>query len=293
MRESALDPALRPAVEAFQRDEITEYFIYGKLADAEGNPDNRRILRQIGEDEKRHAEFWKRYSLREIAPDGMRVWFLYGVTRLFGLTFGLKLMERGEKEAQDRYNRILAAIPEAKAIHDDEESHEHDLIGMIEEERLRYMGSIVLGLSDALVELTGALAGFTFALQETKLIGVAGLVTGIAASFSMAASEFLSQRSESAVRSPLKSSLYTFSAYLLTVALLVAPYLVFEDCFVSLSVTILNALLVILLFSFYISVAQDLSFRKRFVEMAGITLGVASLSFGIGYLVRLWLGVDA
>ena len=91
----------------------------------------------------------------------------------------------------------------------------------INEERLNYTGSIVLGLNDALVELTGTLAGLTFALQNTKLTALAGLITGIAASFSMAASEYLSQRSEGESERASTSALYTGVAYICTVALLI------------------------------------------------------------------------
>jgi len=57
---------------------------------------------------------------------------------------------------------------------------------LIEEKRLEYTGSIVLGLNDALVEMTGALAGLTLALQNTRLIALSGLVTGIAAASDIA-----------------------------------------------------------------------------------------------------------
>ena len=51
---------------------------------------------------------------------------------------------------------------------------------MIDEEKLKYIGAVVLGMNDALVELTGTLAGLTLALQNEKLVGVAGLITGVA-----------------------------------------------------------------------------------------------------------------
>ena len=69
-----------------------------------------------------------------------------------------------------------------------EQEHEAALIELIDEERLRYISSMVLGLNDALVELTGALAGFTFALGNTTTIAMAGFITGSAATLSMAAS---------------------------------------------------------------------------------------------------------
>jgi VIT1/CCC1 family predicted Fe2+/Mn2+ transporter len=57
---------------------------------------------------------------------------------------------------------------------------------MIEEERLEYVGAMILGLNDALVELSGSLAGFTLALQDSKLVAMVGMITGIAAALSMA-----------------------------------------------------------------------------------------------------------
>jgi VIT1/CCC1 family predicted Fe2+/Mn2+ transporter len=154
------------------------------------------------------------------------------------------------------------------------------------------VGSIVLGLNDALVELTGALAGLTFALQNASLIALAGLITGIAASFSMAASEYLSMKSEGETQRALKAALYTGAAYIVTVILLVIPYLVLANYFISLGVTLSVAVLIILFFNYYVSVAKDLDFRRRFLEMAGVSLGVAAFSFGVGYLIRIVLGVE-
>jgi VIT1/CCC1 family predicted Fe2+/Mn2+ transporter len=39
-------------------------------------------------------------------------------------------------------------------------------------------------------------------------------------------------------------------------------------------------------------VVKEISFRNRFLEMAGIGLGIAALSFFIGYLIRILLKVD-
>ena len=55
---------------------------------------------------------------------------------------------------------------------------------------------------------------------------------------------------------------------------------------------ILIVLAILVVFNYYLSVAQDLSFKKRFGQMAGISLGVAALSFVIGILVKQFLGVD-
>jgi VIT1/CCC1 family predicted Fe2+/Mn2+ transporter len=201
-------------------------------------------------------------------------------------------MERGEERARVNYRDMSNNMSQASDIAKEEDEHEQQLIQMIDEERLNYVGSMIRGLNDALVELTGALAGFTLALQDSRLIAMAGLITGIAASLSMGATEYLARKSEESGQTPLKSALYTGAAYILTVLFLVFPYLLLSNIYISLGIMILDALVVIIVFNFYMSVAKNLSFWRRFSEMALISLGVAALSFGIGFLVRELLGVD-
>ncbi len=289
----ALDPDLRAVLIRAQHNELTEHHVYKRLAQREKNPENRRVLERIADDERRHYEFWGTYTQAAPEPSTFTVWKYVLIARLFGLTFAVRLMERGEEEAQTSYGRLEDRIPESKQIAAEESEHEDELTKMIDEERLRYAGSVVLGLSDALVELTGALAGLTLALQQGRLIAATGLVTGIAASLSMAASEYLSTRAEpDGSKSPVKSSLYTGVAYLITVLFLIWPFLVLGNPLVALPVTLACALVVILAFTYYISVAKDLPFGSRFGEMAGLSLAVAAVSFGIGYLVRILLGVE-
>ena len=277
-----------------QRNEITEFHIYSRLSKIVKDPHNSDILNRIGQDELRHHDFWKKHTGVEVKPNRLKINFFFWVARILGITFGIKLMEKGEEQAQIDYNEISKYISGAKKIAHDEEKHEKKLIELLDEERLKYVGSIVLGLNDALVELTGTLAGLSFALQKTDLIALAGLITGIAASFSMAASEYLSTKSEEVEgeSTALKSSVYTGIAYIFTVLILILPYLVFQHYLVCLMFTLINAILIISVFNYYISVAKDLSFRKRFFEMCGISLGVAALSFFIGVVIRSVLGIE-
>jgi len=285
-----------PTLLQLQRDEITECSIYRKIAGKTKEAHNRDVLVMIADQEYEHYKIWKKYTGRDVGPDAVRIWYYYIMARLLGITFAIKLMEGIERRAQELYRQLGHIVPEVNEIVVREASHEKELIGLLDEERLRYMGSIVLGLNDALVEFTGSLAGFTFALQSTRIIAVAGLITGVAASLSMAASEYLSRRSNEdesrAASEPLKASAYTGIAYIITVALLVAPYLLLENPYVALILTLGAAVLVIFLFTFYISVAKDLPFSRRFTEMAIISLGIAAISFAIGILIRIFLGVS-
>lgn len=286
------EEAIGHILESFQRTEITEHHIYKRLAKSIKNPENRLIMEQIAEDELRHSEDWKKYTQRDINPNMWEVWKYYLIGRLFGFTFGIKLMERGEEKAQENYAQLKGKIPNIdKWIHE-EEVHEQKLLAMLDEERLRYAGSVVLGLNDALVELTGALAGLTLALQNVKLIALSGLITGIAASLSMAASEYLATRSEKTDKHPVRAAVYTGIAYILTVTLLVLPYLLIQNYIIDLVIALTVAVLIIAVFNYYISVAKDEPFRPRFIEMAVLSLSVAGFSFIIGYFIRLWLGVE-
>jgi VIT1/CCC1 family predicted Fe2+/Mn2+ transporter len=282
---------LRKKILSFQESEITEHLIYKKLSDVIKDANNKKVLRQISGDEFKHYNFWKNYSKEEVKPNQFKVWFYFILARIFGLTFAVKLMEKGETNAIDTYNEVSKDVPEVKAVIDDEITHEKELLNLIDEERLKYVGSVVLGLNDALVELTGVLAGLTLALQEIQLVAVAGLVTGIAASLSMAASEYLSTKSEGD-KDPIKASIYTGIAYFLTVLFLIFPYLMFKNPYFCLGIALCNAIIVIFVFTFYVSVAQEVPLLKRFAEMAAISLGVAALSFGIGFLIRQFFGID-
>ncbi|MBN2058383.1 MAG: VIT1/CCC1 transporter family protein [Candidatus Saganbacteria bacterium] len=288
----ALDEKILARIRQFQKNEITEYHIYNELAELESDANNRRVLADIAKDELRHYGIWKGFSNAEVQPDRFKVWRYLLIARFFGVTFAVKLMESGEEGAQENYGEIAAVIPEAEAIKVDENQHENELIAMIDEERLKYIGSVVLGLNDALVELTGTLAGLTFALQNARLVGVAGLITGIAASLSMAASEYLSTKAEGQEKDPLRASFYTGVAYVLAVVVLILPFLLLANPFLALAIALAGAIMVIFVFTFYFAVVRGVSFRKRFLEMVGVSLGVAGLSFLIGLLVRLFLGID-
>jgi len=291
----AISDALKNQLLDYQRNEITEYHIYRKLAARVKSPDNRRVLEDIAEEERQHYETWKQYTGEDVGPDRLRIWFYYLVSVILGVTFGVKLMERNEEDAQANYEPLCEELPRAEVtdIIEQETEHEEALLDMLEEQRLRYVGSMVLGLNDALVELTGALAGLTLALQNTRLIALAGAITGIAAAMSMAASEYLSTKaSPEENKHPVIASVYTGMAYLVTVLILLLPYLVFADYYAALGLTLVFAVTIIAVFNFYIAVANDEPFLHRFTEMAVLSLSIAGLSFLLGYVLRTVFGVD-
>jgi VIT1/CCC1 family predicted Fe2+/Mn2+ transporter len=294
MPETVITSALRKKIIRFQQDEVDSAEIYGYIAERiEKNPANARILAEIAAEERKHAARWEAVSGIVLKPNRLKVAFFRFIARFLGLTFAVKKLEKGEAEGQAGYGTVLDEFPDVREIIAEESRHEDSLIAMIDEERLRYAGSVVLGLNDALVELTGALAGFTFAFQNTRLIAMTGLITGISAAFSMASSEYLSQRSDGdGSVSPGKSALYTGIAYIITVGLLVLPFFLTANFLVALGSTLAVVILIIIAFNYYLCTAKDLPFRRHFLEMLAVSLGVTVLSFGVGVLVKQFLGVE-
>ncbi|MDL2248922.1 VIT1/CCC1 family protein [Tyzzerella sp. OttesenSCG-928-J15] len=257
------------------------------------NAANKAVLEKIAADEKEHANIWAKYSGASFKANNLKVIWYVILSYIMGYTFVIKLMEKGEYTVGKAYNNLIKEIPEAKKIMEQEQEHETKLANMLDEERLQYVGSMVLGLNDALVELTGTIAGLTFALTSTRLVALSGIITGVSATFSMAASNYLAEKADGNPNA-LKSSMYTGIAYLITVVLLVLPYLLLPDNMFSVAFACMLAvvILIILFFNYYISVAKDLPFLKRFGEMAIISLSVAFISFVIGLLVKEFLGID-
>ncbi|MBS7527581.1 VIT1/CCC1 transporter family protein [Fusibacter paucivorans] len=283
---------MKPEYLIEQQNEINAHHIYRKIAGRIKDAHNKDILLKISKDELNHYHRLKAQTQRELKPNWLLINFYAVISFFLGFTFSVKLMEKAEDAQQAKYQELYDDDPLLKAIIEDEERHEKTLIDMLDEERLNYVGSIVLGLNDALVELTGALAGYTFAFQNAKIIALTGLITGISASFSMAASEFLSTRQEGESEHALKSAIYTGIAYVFTVILLITPYLLIGNPYISLATMLVVAVLIIFGFNYYISVAKDLPFKRRFFEMAGISLTVSLISFLIGVVVKVVFGFE-
>lgn len=276
-----------------QKAEITEYFVYSHLSKFCKDDKNKKILKDISEDELRHYHIWKNITGKDIRPNRLKVFYFIWLAWILGLSFALKLMEGGEAHAQAFYEKAALEHPQVSRIQQDEEAHEKELIGILNDKRLSYVGAIVLGLNDALVELTGTLVGLSFAFNNNLVIAITGLIMGIAAALSMASSGYLaSQENEEKENvNPITAAIYTGVAYLVTVFLLVFPYFLFTSAKIAMAVMLIITLLIIAVYNYYISVAKEVPFKKRFLSMAIISLGVGAISFGIGFMVKSWLGV--
>lgn len=109
----------------------------------------------------------------------------------------------------------------------------------------QYTGALVLGMHDALVELSGIIAGLTFAIEDRRIIIMTGAIAAVAASLSMAAANYQAQRADNNPCAGM-AAFYTGVMYVVTSAMLIFPFTIIPNRFWALAIM---ALLPFLLFS--------------------------------------------
>jgi len=274
----------------YQKNEITEHILYGALAQRFKGK-NGEILHKISGDELRHYDFFKKITGRDVRPDYIRIFFFRIVSRVFGITFTMKMMSNGEDQAEHNYEEVEDRVPGIKKIISEEVKHEESLMAQIEEGVITHMGSMVLAINNSIQEITGIVVGLTFALSSAILVGKTALISGMAATLAMVASEYLSQKAEAGDSGePLKAALYTGVVYLLVVAVIVSPYFIFESHYAALAVALGAVVLIITVFTFFMSVVKGLRYRRAVMEVSAITAVVVALSLGLGMVIKLVFG---
>ncbi len=275
------------------RNERTEHIVYGALARRERNPKNRALLEKMSSDEHAHYEFW-RTLLPEgdrdaVRPDARQIALMPIVRAVFGLTFAAKILESHEKNSIEEYERILPLIPEARRaelarIIEDERSHERSLLAEIKERRVSYLGFVALGLSDAIVEITGVHAGFLGVTGSTLIAGIAGVIVGFSAAISMGAAAYLQAKQDPAIQ-PIPSAFITGSTYLCSVIFLALPYFLIRTMIVAFAISSTVGLLLLAAFTFYGAVVFDRRFIREFGESASLMMGTAGATYLLGAAV--------
>lgn len=276
------------------RTELTEHVVYGALALREKKPENKAALERLAAQEQSHYEFWKTLLPADAAvavkPYALTVAVTPWLRTVFGATFTTKLLEGHEKESIETYQRILKDIPAThqdrlRQIIEDEKSHEQALIGEIKEKRVAYLGFIVLGLADAIVEITGVHAGFLGVTGTTLVAGVAGVIVGFAAAISMGSAAYLQAKQDTG-KSAAVSAIATGGAYLFSVVLLALPYFLIRSMIPAFAISTTVGITLIAIFTFYGTVVfENRHFLREFLEATGLMLATAVATFIWGSII--------
>jgi len=296
--QTPLTPEALKEAEEFCKDEYVDYMIYSYLAKHEKKPHLKRIVEKLAQDELRHYEFWKKLVGKDCAQKVPK-WYLVGIRlmrKVMGLTFTLKWLEKHEESVIERYKAFLPNLEgplreELEKIIAEEEEHENKLMSSIEETMVKYMSFIVLGLADAIVEITGVHAGMLGVTTSTIIAGVTGLVVGFSAAISMSSAAYL-QAKHDPERHPLTSAVLTGIAYILAVVLLALPYFATHNMAVAFTASILLGIGLIAYFTYYSAVVFDRNFTREFLESSGLMIATAFGAFLFGEALGQLFGLQ-
>lgn len=277
----------------FAWEQFRDYAVLSDLANRERNAEFKAILGKLIQEEFEDYRFWLQFSRTKNfrVPKSTLLGYRL-MRRMLGLTFTARFLERHERHMIKVYTEFAKTVDPAlrkdiERIIAHEQEHEQTLISQIKEEKLEFLSNVILGLNDGLIEITGALAGFSMALQSARSTALAGLITGVAAILSMTASAYLQAAHEKG-RNPKKAALYTGVAYAVVVVLLVVPFFFADAAAPALTAMLAVASAVILLISYYTSVLFARKFLRQCATMLALSLGVATVTFTLGFLFRVY-----
>ena len=161
---------------------------------------------------------------------------------------------------------------------------------MVRKDKFNSAGAIVLGMHDALVSLTGLIAGLAVAMADRYVIILTAVIASVTASLSMGASNYLAVRTDGGRRAFI-SALYTGVAYMATCAVLIVPFFVFENRAVEMVLMFTIAVAEIFGFNYYLGCVNHRPYMRKFLEMLGVCAGVSVIAFLIGLGANKYLGV--
>ena len=276
-------------------DEWSDYTLYDRLAKtvAADSP-FAGVLAELSSTEHRHYEFWRKYVPGEQPRLGrLKLYWILFLRRFLGLTFATRYLDRHESKVVKEYQGLERLIPEAdrsdyQAMVEDEREHEKAFAQKVESSVVRYISFVVLGLADALVEISGIHAGSLGFYDKTEIAGLAGLIAGGAASIAMASAAF-DQAKQGFKGSARLSATYTGISYFVTAIFLATPYFLTSDMVVALGVSLTVAVTILAVTTWYAIVIQQKPFLRDFVEILAILFAATIVLYAFGSLVRVEL----
>ncbi len=273
-------------------DEFSDYTLYERLSKAIASDSPfTEILKELSTTEHGHFEFWRKYVPQEEPKlDRLKLYWVLFLRRFLGLTFATRYLDRHESNVVKEYQELEYLIPEAdkRTFHDmitDEREHEKAFALKVESSAVRYISFVVLGLADALVEISGIHAGSLGFYDRTEIAGLAGVIAGGAASLAMASAAF-AQAKQGFKGSARLSATYTGVSYFITAVVLATPYFLTSNMVFALSSSLTLAVIILAVTTWYSIVISEKPFLKDFVEILAILFAASIILYAFGYLVR-------
>ncbi len=304
--------------ETFYQNELNDKRLYEKLSKrimtsfrrSERNESVAKKLMELASIESTHADFWaeliKRRGKTPPQFTQKNPWYfgyLGFLQRIFGISFLIRYLERGEVDAikeysdyiekeskeqweKDQLNKILA----------DEKDHEDAFIQMTNElkgnaDKVR---DAIYGMSDGLIEVLASVAGLTGVFINNIFVAVGGIVFGASGLVSMTIGSYLSERAKgqlvtgngyTAQRAAGNTALYYFIGAIVPII----PFL-FLQRYTALATSFALVIIVDGIVTSVISIQSEGKLGRDLSRSLGlVTLGFAA-TFAIGLIAHHFIG---
>ena len=204
----------------FYKDEYADSVLYAQLAKVEKDQRIKEEFLRLSSIESKHARFWHDFIKRhggEVPKPSVKRFTVFGVKllrKLLGPGSVASLLEMGENSAIQKYFKYLTAyannlseeeLEELKAVILDEIEHEKFFYESKKRFHAENVRDFVLGMNDGLVEILGAVTGLSAVYPNSpKLVGISGLIVGVAGALSMGIGAFISVRSQRQVNESIR-----------------------------------------------------------------------------------------
>jgi VIT1/CCC1 family predicted Fe2+/Mn2+ transporter len=320
LNKSLMDKEERIAVERkFYLSEMRDYEIYNALASRERNPKLKELLGRIARMEEKHTMLWKKMLDEDAVNIPSRQGTIIAIEtagytaarRILGVAFVSKLLGRNEVSSLERFSGAVKRVGLTRkargylnTIINDEERNEEYLKRSLREHDsgLDYIGSIVLGLNDGLVEVLAAVTGIAVLARAGFIVVVAGMIIGLSGTLSMAGGVYLSAKSHGLVQegggseeftgtNPRKDALYTGIYYFFGAMVSIVPFIFGFEGFAGILLAIILVSAVLTFASVVVAVVSNTSIKKRVFEMLAVSLGAAFAAILLGVVMKIKFGI--
>ncbi len=293
------------------KEELLHKEVYEAFHKSARSANLSRITGRLVELEKYHAELWGRmldvngFERPESSHKLDKFLILLGKA-IFGIAVTVKTIEHMEAGLHQVFSKIAPWHGLSKKekelvgkIRKSEEGEEEKLEGMIvaSSKIFNNIRDVMFGMNDGLVELLAVVVGFAAALRVPYLVFIAGGITAVAGTMSMAAGAYLSTSYErdiskgtAATRgapTARSSGFYVGIFYLIGTAFPLAPFALGYSGAVGIVSAIILTSIVLTITSSMIALASDKSIIKSVAKTLVLSLGAAVATIILGSYVRM------
>ncbi|MEM0075388.1 MAG: VIT1/CCC1 family protein [Nitrososphaerota archaeon] len=280
------------------RDELKDKEVYQRLARSfkDKNHMYSQIFNELADTEQKHYSFWTKYCpTGKPQPSKFQIWLILFLRYIFGVTFAIKLLESHETKTIEKYKSVSHMIPDEdrskfEEMLSDEVDHEKRFRDQVQSSYIKYISFVILGLADAIVEISGIHAGSLGIYNSTEITGLAGVVAGAAASIAMASAAY-AQAKQGFAGSASVSAFFTGISYFVSAVILASPYFLTKEMVIAIVVSLILGIAIVGTTTYYNSIISETKFLRDFAELVAIMLAATAVLYLFGEGIRIFTGI--